>query len=80
MPRRMRRGLSRKGRRSATGGGEAGMNVAGGWQHGAHRAVARSLTARLYCRNVNLASPAMPRSHGHTNEALRGMVWARIRR
>ncbi len=32
-----------------------------------------------YLRNVNLASPAMPPSHGQTNEALRGLVWARTR-
>ena len=43
----------------------------------ARQARRRSAT---YRRNVNLASPATPPSHGHTNEAFRGIVWARTRR
>ena len=83
MPRRIRRGLSRNGRRSARGA--AGR--AGSVGRVASRMVLMWLVARqarrrraTYRRNVNLASPATPPSHGQTKDAFRGVVWARTRR
>ncbi len=84
MKRRIRRGLSRNGRRPARG---AAAGRAGNVGRVASRIVLMWLVPRqarrrsaTYRRNVNLARPATPPSHGHTNEAFRGIVWARTRR
>jgi hypothetical protein len=97
IPSRMRRGLSRNGRRSAVP--PAGAGRAGSVGRVASRRVLMSMGSREtsrpragastargargrsdYRRNVNLASPAIPPSHGQTNDAFRGVVWARTRR
>ena len=83
MPRRMSRGLSRNGRRSA----REATGRAGSVGRVASRMVLMWLVAQEvgrprahYRRNVNLASPAMPPSHGQTKEAFPGVVCARTRR